>query len=274
MDIFSNLQVVGECLFDQKRTNAFKKAIFNVVKLNDTVLDAGTGSGIMALFSAKAGAKKVYGIEIAPDIVNIAKENVNSNGFENIEITNGDITAIDIDKPIDVVIMEMLDTGLIAEQQTQAINHLIKTNIINKNTKTIPIKLESYIELLEYDFDFYDFKMPFIIQARNYGVNKHINKLMSKKTKYDSVMFNDLINEKVEERVSIKTLCNGSVNAIRISSKIFLSPEIKFWGTSDVCMPVIIPINTINVNKDQTILLDIKYKRSYGFDNVQLSLKV
>ena len=49
MDVFSNLMVMGECLLDARRTQAFQNAIHHVVKADDIVMDVGTGSGIMAM---------------------------------------------------------------------------------------------------------------------------------------------------------------------------------------------------------------------------------
>jgi len=47
------------------------------------VLDIGCGSGILSLFAARAGAKKVIGVDNA-DIVHYAREIVKWNGYENV----------------------------------------------------------------------------------------------------------------------------------------------------------------------------------------------
>jgi predicted RNA methylase len=60
--VFSNLLLVDECLLDAKRVREFKSAINKSVRPGDIVVDAGTGSGIIALIAARAGAKKVYAL--------------------------------------------------------------------------------------------------------------------------------------------------------------------------------------------------------------------
>lgn len=52
-------------LEDHKRTGAYYNAVMqNRRQFKDkVVLDVGTGSGILAIFSAMAGAKKVYAVE-------------------------------------------------------------------------------------------------------------------------------------------------------------------------------------------------------------------
>ena len=46
------------------------------------MLDVGCGSGILSIFAAKAGAKKVYGVDNS-SIANIAKEIVIKNDLQN-----------------------------------------------------------------------------------------------------------------------------------------------------------------------------------------------
>ena len=68
-------------LEDHKRTGAYHDAILNNRKCFEgkVVLDVGTGSGILAIFAAQAGAKKVYAVE-ATDMAKYAKKLCEHNG--------------------------------------------------------------------------------------------------------------------------------------------------------------------------------------------------
>ncbi|HRH32788.1 MAG TPA: methyltransferase [bacterium] len=63
----------------------------NVIKINknDTVLDVGTGTGLLAILAAKLGGK-VTSIDILPQAVELAKKNIKKNNVS-IDIRCGDL---------------------------------------------------------------------------------------------------------------------------------------------------------------------------------------
>lgn len=57
-----------------------------------TLLDVGTGSGILAIAAARLGAKGVVAVDIDPDAVRVAQENVAHNGLTDaIQVCRGDL---------------------------------------------------------------------------------------------------------------------------------------------------------------------------------------
>ena len=56
------------------------------------LLDVGTGSGILAIAAARLGAKGIVAVDIDPDAVRVAKENVAHNGLTGaIDVREGDL---------------------------------------------------------------------------------------------------------------------------------------------------------------------------------------
>ena len=62
------------------------------VRSGDTVIDVGTGSGILAIGAARLGASRVLAVDIDEDAVRVARENIRHNGLEDrIEARCGDL---------------------------------------------------------------------------------------------------------------------------------------------------------------------------------------
>ena len=54
------------------------------VEEGDTVIDAGCGSGILSIIAAKLGADRVIGIDMAPDVVEVASANAKRHGVADV----------------------------------------------------------------------------------------------------------------------------------------------------------------------------------------------
>ena len=50
----------------------------------DVVVDVGCGSGVLSIIAAKLGASRVFGVDAAPDVVEVASENATRHGVEGV----------------------------------------------------------------------------------------------------------------------------------------------------------------------------------------------
>ena len=102
------------------------KAILNNSALfkGKTVLDVGCGTGILCMFAAKAGARKVIGIECA-SIYHQAVEIVAANGFaDTITLLNGkveEVTLPDGLQQVDIIISEWMGYFLLYESMLDTV---------------------------------------------------------------------------------------------------------------------------------------------------------
>lgn len=105
---------------DERRNAAYETALRKVLEPGMTVLDIGTGSGILSLLAARAGADRVIACEENPAVARMAEENVRVNGAaartsviakNSRELSIGD----DLDGPVDVVVSEIVDNSLLGE---------------------------------------------------------------------------------------------------------------------------------------------------------------
>lgn len=96
-------------VLDSIRVSAYARAIQETVKPGDVVLDIGSGSGLLALLAAKAGAKKVYAVE-RTGAAELVQAHALENSFEDvIELRRTDFLDLEsLPMAPDVVIGEVL----------------------------------------------------------------------------------------------------------------------------------------------------------------------
>lgn len=72
-----------------------------------TVLDVGTGSGILAIFARLLGAASCQGVDIEPEAIDNAVHNARLNGVEGVDFRTGDLSVADAG-PFDLVLANII----------------------------------------------------------------------------------------------------------------------------------------------------------------------
>ena len=121
-------------LQDVMRTDAYEKAINDVVSSEQTVLDFGCGTGVLSMFAARAGAKKVIAVDRSP-FIKTAKEIAQVNGFNNIDFYHDDDQSLQLDQKVDVIVSEWMGHCLFYEAMLEPLltvrdRHLAKDGIM------------------------------------------------------------------------------------------------------------------------------------------------
>lgn len=122
-DSYSHYGIHMEMLKDYHRTTSYRDAMWrNSYMFKDkVVLDVGCGTGILSMFAAAAGARKVIGIDCSGVAVQ-AREIVKSNGFEDvITIIQGKVEELELDEKVDIIISEWMGYFLLYESMLNTV---------------------------------------------------------------------------------------------------------------------------------------------------------
>lgn len=276
--IWSNVDFPYSCLKDIKRTKVFKQTIDKQVKVGDVVVDAGSGSGILALMCASAGAKKVYAVEIDHTLADSLRKTIEANNFENIiEVVEGDILSVNFPKKVDVVVAELMDTGLIDEMQVPVMNNFHNRGVITRKSKIIPKTCNSYIQPAYSNNEYYGYKIlipkhewPFYDQP-NSGWLKSDRRLEGSKELISSVDFSTLVKPEVSKELVFMFDKPTTINSLVLSSDIELVDGIMLGATNALNSDKIIPIDELeNINELQ---VKISYVMGAGFKTLKINCK-
>ncbi|WFD05831.1 type I protein arginine methyltransferase [Malassezia vespertilionis] len=154
-------------LKDEVRTLSYRQAIQNNSHLfrDKVVLDVGCGTGILCMFAAKAGAKKVIGVDMS-NIIDQAQEIVKANQQDHVvTLIKGKMEDVDLglgpNGKVDVIVSEwmgyfllyesMLDTVLLARDK-----YLAPGGVMLPDHATLYLSAIEDQEYKEEKIDFWD----------------------------------------------------------------------------------------------------------------------
>jgi ubiquinone/menaquinone biosynthesis C-methylase UbiE len=157
---YGDIEMQRRMVSDRPRTNAFAAAINEVVQSGDVVLDVGTGTGILAMFAAKAGAQQVYAVDVT-DIAEVASELVKINGLsDQIQVIRGRASDLQLDQTVDLIISEWLGNAAFGEGMLPAVLDA-RDRYLKPNGRMLPAKVRVMIAPLD---------EPFLYNAEGPGI--------------------------------------------------------------------------------------------------------
>lgn len=107
-------------LSDSHRVSAYDRALRALVEPGDVVLDAGAGTGVLAMLAARAGAARVFAVE-SMDVANLARALVAHNGLaDRVEVVRGDLRALTPMAEVDLIVSDCIGRFLVDDQMMAA----------------------------------------------------------------------------------------------------------------------------------------------------------
>ena len=280
-------------LKDTERLAVFKEAIDDFGKQLDSDLDSdldlnldlednskiafdlGCGSGVLSYF-AKDYFDKIIAIDLNSKIIKYTKENLAE--FDNIEVYCSDVIGFDFDNKADLIICEMLDTGLIDEEEVPVLNYA--KNFLKEDGKIIPQGIINSAELIY-------MKSPFI-QYEDKGANPKY-KILSDSVVFSEFDFLDDIDENFSKNIKFKLserLFNEVdkvdkvdrvenrviVNGIKLTTFTRLNDNI-ISGPSPMLNPcLLIPIDEVAIGFDDILEIELSYVMGQGIETIRTKI--
>jgi SAM-dependent methyltransferase len=264
------------CLKDIRRTTTFREAILATVAPGDVVVEPGAGTGILTFFATEAGAARVYAVEISPVLADFLGTSVRRNGLaDRIVVIHGDATTVPLPSHVDVVICELIDTGLMEEMQVEVMNSLRQRGVIGPATRMIPERYSTSIELVELDDRFYGFHISgpkhewpsFTTDPTWYQIGVAP---LTERGLVAEIDFNDIVPTSVQRAVTLLGRRTGVARALRLSGVAHLAPGIDVGATDTINGDKILDLAApIAVTAGEPLTLEVSYVLGGGLSTLR-----
>ena len=265
-------------LNDNNRMKGFKEAIDIVVKPGAKVLELGGGTGVQSFFAAQK-AQKVYCVERNPELVKAARSFLakNMNG-DKVEVIQADALHYLPPEPVDVVICEMLHTGLLREKQMPVIDSF-KNRYLEKFGGPLPVFVPEAsiqaIQPIQQDFYFEDFYAPAILFQDPCSIQERSQSLGNPEV-FQILSYADPFSQTCQWDGEIVIAENGQLNALRLITKNVLAIDYAVGSTTDWhTQYIIVPLSTpISVAAGDCIAVRFSYQGGASLNALTDSLQI
>src|ERR1700722_4505950 len=148
-----------ELLADRRRLIPLRRAV-KMAARGRRVLESGTGSGVLSILAARAGARSVYAVEKDPCMAAFARRNFRLAGVDSIvRLIQDDVRSVRLadlgGERVEMVIAENLSTWNVTEPQIPIMNY-VNEHLAKDSAIRIPGHLYHRAELVRSRFRFAD----------------------------------------------------------------------------------------------------------------------
>lgn len=138
---------------DEARNAAYDAALRRAIRPGMKVLEIGTGSGILALMAARAGATNVVTCEASPAVAAMARANIERNGYaDRIRVVVKHSSDLDVDTdmggPADLLVSEIVSNDVLAERVLPVVEDA-RRRLLRPGATLIPARAVAKVALAQ-----------------------------------------------------------------------------------------------------------------------------
>ncbi|HEX7333066.1 MAG TPA: 50S ribosomal protein L11 methyltransferase [Pyrinomonadaceae bacterium] len=142
-----------EMLNDEQRNAAFQRALTNLITPDSIVLDIGSGTGLLAMMAAQAGAREIVTCEMVPQLAELTRDTIALNGLSERIITlamksTSLVIGYQMLHKANLLVTETVDCGLLGEGIASSIAHA-KVNLLTEDAQIVPCAATVYAMVVE-----------------------------------------------------------------------------------------------------------------------------
>jgi predicted RNA methylase len=246
-------------LKDTERLSAFYEAIWG--NEWDVVYDLGTGSGILSYFAAPT-SNFIFALEKNPKSSECAQKNLEK--WPNVQVINTDIMDFEFTQKADLIICEMLDTALIDEEQIPVLNKALK--YLKPSGNVIPFGVLNGAEPIF-------MQSPRICYQDVDEINFPKYQNMGDLVIFNKIIFEPAMDEHINVDIEFTISTPGKINALKLTSFTLLQPNLICGPTPMLNPPLFVPIEEIDLNKNEKLKLNLSYVMGGGLDTIRTKIK-
>lgn len=264
-----------EMLADRARMEVFERAIQRTCQ-GKRVLDCGTGTGILALMAARAGAERVYGVDLDATVLEFAQTALHECGFSQVTFLHKDsrkITLDDLDgAPVEVVICENLSTWQVTEPEISVLNH-VNVNLIADPVVHLPARVENLLQPVESNYLFHE-----LVEVRTHYfefTGTPPPRPLGAPVLYNEVHFTGVNLPLWHRKVRVKINRSGTLNGFRLTSPLQIHEELTFPGSDTLMPPVVLPLpHDLPVQAGDTVEAEVRYHHLMRWEDVRCAARL
>ena len=104
----------------------------------------GTGTGLLSMFAAQAGAARIYAVEHCPATAELARELIARNAMDDrITVIEGTAVEVELPEPVDVLLIELIG-NLGSEEDIEAVAAAVASRWLKPGGRCVPERLRTF----------------------------------------------------------------------------------------------------------------------------------